>query len=88
MISIPTWAWKIEEVFQKIITTENNCIVNKIIDKVYRQGMEDKSVFLDLPITESGYYRLKRKLEEKIYELYISSGEVTEEEILKNKLLE
>ena len=49
---------------------------------MYRQGIEDKSVFLDLPITESGYYRLKRKLEEKIYGLYIVCGEVTQEEIL------
>lgn len=87
-ISIPDWSWKIEEIFQKIIAAENNFIVNEIIDKVYRQGEEDKSVFLDLPITESGYYRLKRKLEEKIYELYIVSGDVAEEEILKNKLME
>ena len=87
-ISIPDWCWRIEEIFQKITVAENNFIVNEIIDKVYRQGVGDKSVFLDLPITESGYYRLKRKLEEKIYELYISSGDVDEEEILKNKLME
>lgn len=87
-INIPNWCWKIEDIFQKIQVAENNFIVNEIIEKVYRQGEEDKSVFIDLPITESGYYRLKRKLEEKIYELYIVSGDVAEEDILKNKLME
>ena len=87
-IIIPDWGWRIEEIFQKIILVENNFIVNEIIDKVYSQGLEYMSLFLYLPITESGYYRLKRKLEEKIYELYIASGDVDEEEILKNKLME
>ncbi len=87
-IDIPDWCWRIEEIFQKTIIAENNFIVSEIINKVYRKGLDDKCVFLELPISESGYYRLKRKIEEKIYELYIVSGDVGEEEILKNKLME
>ncbi|MGN1099809.1 MAG: hypothetical protein ACI4S9_05650 [Christensenellales bacterium] len=40
-----------------------------------------------LPISESGYYRLKREIENKIYELYIVDGDVTQDEILKEKVL-
>ena len=87
-INIPQWFWDIEEKFQKIIEAEANSIVKDIIDMVYRRGADDKSVVVKLPITESGYYRLKRKIEEKIYELFIVSGNVTQEEILENKLIE
>lgn len=87
-IVIPDWCLKIEEIFQKILSAENNYIIKEIVEKVYRQGIDDKRLFLTLPITESGYYRLKRKFEEKVYELFISSGDVTQNEILENKLIE
>ena len=73
--------------FQQILSVDENEIVKEIIEKVYRKGADDKVLLSGLPVTESGYYRLKRKLEGKIYELYIVRGDVTQDEILSNKLL-
>ena len=86
-ICIPEWFFKIEDVFQQILSVDENEIVKEIIEKVYRKGADDKVLLSGLPVTESGYYRLKRKLEGKIYELYIVRGDVTQDEILSNKLL-
>lgn len=86
-ICIPEWFFKIEDVFQQILSVDENEIVKEIIEKVYRKGADDKVLLSGLPVTESGYYRLKRKLEGKIYELYIVRGNVTQDEILSNKLL-
>ena len=68
---IPTWLLKIEDIFIKITATEENFLVEQIIEKSYRQGESDKWLMSRLPISESGYYRLKREIENKIYELYI-----------------
>ena len=86
-ICIPEWFFKIEDVFRQILSVDENEIVKEIIEKVYRKGADDKFLLSGLPVTESGYYRLKRKLEGKIYELYIVRGDVTQDEILSNKLL-
>lgn len=86
-LNIPMWFLKIEDMLQKIMGAEKDVVVKEIIDKVYRKGTDDKEVLKDLPITESSYYRLKRKIEEKIYELYIASGDVTLDEILEDKII-
>ena len=86
-LNIPIWFLKIEDILQKITEAEEDGVVKEIIDRVYRKGMDDRCVFNDLPITESSYYRLKRKIEEKIYELYIASGDVTQDEILEEKIV-
>ena len=85
-VKIPEWLYKLEDIFEKIIYFEDDKLVAKVINRVYRHGDKDKRVMTSLPITESGYYRLKRKIKEKIYELYILSGDVTADEIYNNKI--
>ena len=88
MIETPMWTYNLEETLAKITESEKDIIISQIIEQVYRQGETDKRLITRLPVTESGYYRLKRKIEEKIYELYIVNGSVTENEILSNKICE
>ena len=52
------------------------------------EGKTDWKIFSELPISESGYYRYKRIFMERLYELYISEGMVTREEILKESISE
>lgn len=85
-VKIPEWLYKLEDIFEKIIYFEDDKLVAKVINRVYRHGDKDKRVMTSLLITESGDYRLKRKIEEKIYELYILSGDVTADEIYNNKI--
>lgn len=87
-IEIPMWTYNLDETLAKIAESEKDVIISQIIEKVYRQGETDKRLITRLPVTESSYYRLKRKIEEKIYELYIANGSVTENEILSNKICE
>lgn len=88
MIEIPMLTYNLDETLAKITESEKDIIISQIIEQVYRQGETDKRLITRLPVTESGYYRLKRKIEEKIYELYIVNGSVTENEILSNKICE
>ena len=85
-IVIPKWLYKIENFFEEIVKSEKDFVIEEIIEKKYRQGKNDKSIIMNLPVTESGYYRLRRLIENKIYDLYIFYGDVTEEDILKNKI--
>ena len=41
-ICIPEWFFKIEDVFQQILSVDENEIVKEIIEKVYRKGADDK----------------------------------------------
>ncbi len=85
-IEIPIWGYELEILLQAIMKTEGDVYIKKIIKESFLQGRKDKSLLMDLPITESSYYRIKRHIEEKVYELYIIKGYVTEEEILQNKI--
>ena len=87
-IEIPLWVHKLTDIFTQIIESEDNSLVSHIIEKAYKRGEDDRKVILRLPISESGYYRLKRRIEEKIYELYIVDGDVNQEEILNNKIVD
>lgn len=59
-------------------------IVRKIIEFSYIKGYKDRKVVMHLPISDSSFYRLKKDIEEKIYELCIIYGCVTEDDILKS----
>lgn len=85
-IEVPQWGYEIKAVLQTIMKTEGDVYIKKIIKENFLRGRKDKSLLMDLPITESSYYRIKRHIEEKVYELYIIKGYVTEEEILQNKI--
>ncbi len=86
-IRIPEWFFKIEEIMEKITTAEADYLVAEIMDNLFRQGKDDKTIISELPLTESGYYRIKRKIEDKIYAMYIVSGDVTPDEILQDKII-
>ena len=70
------WAYRLPEYIREIIWAEEDV-----------KGRTDREVLSDIPISESSYYRYKRKFEEKLYELFIVDGYVSREEILKNKIM-
>ena len=85
-INIPKWAYCINSLISRILENEKDDIVSKIIIQDYIKGYKDKKIISNYPITESGYYRIKRKFEEKLYELYVLLGYVSEKEILNNEV--
>lgn len=87
-VKIPTWLFELESIFSEMILNEEDDIISKIIDESYKKGNNDRWIISSLPITESGYYRIKRKIEEKIYEIYIFKGYVSQSEIKKNRIIE
>lgn len=88
IISIPEWAWLLDEFIETIIISEEDSCFSKAINDCYIKGFKDKTVLSEIPLSESTYYRWKRKFEEKIYELYIDAGFVSKNEIINNKILE
>ena len=87
VILIPEWAWLLDEFIEKIITCEQDEYFTKVINDCYVKGYKDKTVLSEIPLSESTYYRWKRKFEEKLYELYIVAGLVSKGEIINNKIL-
>ena len=51
-------------------------------------GYSDKRLLTELPLSESGLYRVKSKIEDKVYQLYIVNGFVTLDEVISNKIVE
>ncbi len=86
-INIPPCFFQIESYLAAIMESEKDVVVTGIIQERYFRGKKDKTLLAELPVTESGYYRLKRRIEEKVYELLIEAGAVTKEEILNNKII-
>lgn len=60
-----------DELDGKIIDQEQNVIFMRMINESVRLGRSDKEVIMDLPISESSYYRYKRKFEEKLCDIYL-----------------
>ena len=87
-VIIPEWAYLMEVFITEIVEKEKDKIFGRMIEYSVRQGKTDKEVLSRLPLSESGYYRQKRKFEEKLYELFIAAGYVSREEILENKITE
>lgn len=88
VVLIPEWAWLLDEFIEIILKNENDVYFSKVINDCYIKGYKDKTVLSEIPLSESTYYRWKRKFEEKLYELYISTGFVSKNEIINNKILE
>ena len=88
VILIPEWAWLLNEFIEIIIASEQDGYFSTAIRNCYVKGQKDKTVLSELPLSESTYYRWKRKFEEKLYELYINAGLVSKSEIINNKILE
>ena len=81
-IELPPWIRGVECSINKLLKSEND-FVCKIIELSYIKGCKDREIIMQLPISDSGYYRMKRYIEEKIYELCIVYGYVSEEDVLR-----
>ena len=81
------WAYRLPEYIREIIQAEEDVLLSETIEESVVKGRTDREVLSDIPISESSYYRYKRKFEEKLYELFIVDGYVSREEILKNVIM-
>lgn len=81
------WAYKLPEYIREIVQAEGDSLLSETIEESVVKGRTDRELLSDMPVSESGYYRYKRKFEEKLYELFIADGYVSREEIIKNKIM-
>lgn len=84
-IEIKPWMYRFSKYLSLIKQTENNT-VREIIRRSVEQGEKDLKVWQSVAVSESTYYRLKKQIVDKIYNLYILEGEVKMEEILEEKI--
>ncbi len=84
-IEIKPWMYRFSKCLSLIEQTENNTI-REIIRRSIEQGEKDLKVWQSVAVSESTYYRLKKQILDKIYNLYILEGEVKMEEILEEKI--
>ena len=87
IIEIPNWTWRLEDFIKEVVSNEQDTYFSKAITDCYIRGKKDKSILSENPISESTYYRWKRKFEDKIYELCILEGLVSKKEIIQDKIL-
>ncbi len=85
-IMFPEWLYKLPGYIEDIIKSEDNPLFTYIIRESVISGKTDKQTLTEVPLSESSYYRYKRKFENKLYELFIVAGYVTREEILRAKI--
>ena len=80
------WAKRLEGYVEEVLKGESSPTAQEIIRESVMKGRADWKVMLEVSISESSYYRMKRMITERIYELYISEGMVTREEILQESV--
>lgn len=85
-LKIMPWMYKLPNILNQIKNAETNEVIKKIIKQSIEEGKTDREIFVNLAMSESTYYRCKRKILEKIFNLYILSGEVTFEEIISERI--
>ena len=85
-IMFPKWLYNLPGYIEDIIISEDNPLFTYIIQESVLFGKTDKEALAEVPLSESGYYRYKRKFENKLYGLFIVAGYVTREEILRAKI--
>lgn len=72
-------------VIDDIMSNESPLIV-KIMTYWLKYGHTDEAIIIRTPVSRSSYYRLKRTIENKIYQCCILRGLVTYEELLSDKI--
>ena len=82
----PEWLYKLPGYIEDIIISEDDPLFTYIIRESVISGKTDKQTLTEVPLSESSYYRYKRKFENKLYGLFIVAGYVTREEILRAKI--
>lgn len=84
-VEIKPWMYRFSEYLSLIEQKENNTI-REIIRRSIEQGEKDLKIWQSVAVSESTYYRLKKQIVDKIFNLYILEGEVKMEEILEEKI--
>lgn len=83
-ILLPDWSCHLPNIIDEILGSERDEVVKTIIGG-YLSGKKDYEMIVKVPVTESGYYRIKKTFEDRVYEMFILLGYVTKEEILSEK---
>lgn len=84
-IELPHWLQGVEKSVETILQIGDE-VVRTILDRAYLKGDNDAHIFMRMPTSESGYYRIKKAIVTQIYELCIAYGYVTETDIMQNRL--
>lgn len=84
-VEIKPWMYRFSKYLSLIEQKENNTI-KEIIRRSIEQGEKDLKIWQSVAVSESTYYRLKKQIVDKIFNLYILEGEVKMEEILEEKI--
>ena len=80
------WVYKLPNIINQILDSEDSIIAKNLINESIILGKLDKYVQLNLAISESTYYRLKHKIIEKIFNIYIFYQDVSLQEILNENI--
>lgn len=84
-INIKPWMYKFPE-YLYLIKENENCVIGEIIKRSIEKGEKDLKIWQTTAVSESTYYRLKKQIIDKIYNLYILAGDVRLDEILAEKI--
>ena len=68
------------------VLRSEKAMIAQIIRYRFKLGYSDEKIILSLPLSRSTYYRLKRTIENKIYQLCIYRGLVSYDELLNEKI--
>lgn len=84
-IKIKSWMYRLPE-YLALIEQAENYTIREIIKRSIRKGERELKIIHSVAVSESTYYRWKKQILDKIYDLYILSEDVTLEEILSEKI--
>lgn len=84
-IKIKPWMYKFPK-FLSMVEGSENRTVKEIIRRSIENGEKDLTIWQSIALSESTYYRWKKQVVEKIYNLYVLAGDVKIEEILEERI--
>lgn len=85
MIALDNQVEIIFSIIDDIMNNESKLIV-KIMKYWLKRGYSDERIILNVPLSRSSYYRIKRTIENKIYQCCIKRGLVSYKELLNEKI--
>ena len=80
---LPKWIFCLKDILFTIYDKGDE-LIRKVINLIYLQGFKDKEIINKIPISESGFYRMKSSIEDFIFDMYISLGYVNKSEIIRS----
>ena len=84
-VKINPWMYKFPE-FLNLVGRSENHTVREIIRRNIENGEKDLTIWQSVALSESTYYRWKKQIVDKIYNLYVLAGDVRLEEILEGRI--